>query len=107
MDQTGTVTSVRINGPALRAIRERSGMSCSALARAVGADVSFLARVERGEKRGVGRGTYERIVQALGIDGRAILLDPFDGPAMGKPLAKVEPMASHGLRSARDTRTAA
>lgn len=102
----GTV-SVRLHGPALRVIRELTGMSCSALARAVGTDVSFLARVERGEKRGVGRGTYERIVQALGIDGRAILLDPFDGPAMGKPLAKVEPMASHGLRSVRDTRTAA
>lgn len=77
MDQTGTVASVRINGPALRAIRERSGMSCSALARAVGADVSFLARVERGEKRGVGRSTYEGIVEVLAIDGRAILLDPF------------------------------
>jgi transcriptional regulator with XRE-family HTH domain len=71
------VSSVQINGPALRAIRELSGVSCSALARVVGADVSFLARVERGEKRGIGRETFERVVMALRIDPRAILANPY------------------------------
>lgn len=72
------VTSVQINGPALRTIRERSGISCSALARAVGADVSFLARVERGEKRGVRAETYERLCWELEIgDPRALLVNPY------------------------------
>lgn len=79
MDHPRAVTSVQLNGPALRCIRERSGMSCSALARAVGADVSFLARVERGEKRGVRVETFERLVKTLRIgDPRAILAAPFD-----------------------------
>lgn len=77
MDQPRAVTSVQINGPALRAIRERSGISGQALARCVGADHSFLARVERGEKRGVGRPTFERIVEQLDVDPRAIMADPY------------------------------
>lgn len=73
-----TSTSVQINGPALRTIRELTGVSCSALARAVGADVSFLARVERGEKKGVRRETFERIVWELRLpDPRAILVNPY------------------------------
>lgn len=72
------VTSVQINGPALRVVRERSGVSCSALARRVGADVSFLARIERGEKRGIRRETFERIVYELEIsDPRALMANPF------------------------------
>lgn len=78
MAQTRAVTSVQINGPALRLIRERSGISCSALARSVGTDISFLARVERGEKRGVRRETFERLCWELEVpDPRAILANPF------------------------------
>ncbi len=78
MVQPRAVTSVQINGPALRCIRERSGISCTALARAVFTDVSFLARVERGEKRGVRRETFERLCWELEIsDPRAILVNPF------------------------------
>lgn len=80
MVQPRAASSVQINGPALRCIRERSGISCSALARAVGADVSFLARVERAEKRGVRRETFERLCYELEIgDPRAILVNPFGG----------------------------
>lgn len=84
MVQTRAVTSVQINGPALRVIRELSGLSCSALARAVDTDVSFLARVERGEKRGVNRRTYERLVRELRIaDPRALLANPYPTPVTG------------------------
>lgn len=106
MDHVRAATSVHINGPALRTIRELSGMSCSALARAVGTDVSFLARVERGEKRGIGRGTYERVVAVLGIDGRAILVDPFGTVAQAK-VAHIEPMPRNGLHLTRNNCKAA
>lgn len=78
MAQPRTTESVHLNGPALRTIRELLGVSCSALARAVGTDVSFLARVERGEKKGVRRETFERICWELGLhDPRAILVNPY------------------------------
>lgn len=107
MDQTRAVTSAHINGPALRTIRERTGLSCSALARAVGADVSFLARVERGEKRGINRETFERVAEVLRIDSRAILVDPFGDAVTRNVVATLEPLASHELHSARTTGTAA
>ncbi|QJY51231.1 helix-turn-helix domain-containing protein [Pseudonocardia broussonetiae] len=107
MVQTRTVTSVQINGPALRVIRELSGLSCSALARAVGADVSFLARVERGEKRGVNRRTYERLVRVLRIaDARAILADPYRSVTR-VTVAMHEPPAHCGLQCEGKTSTAA
>lgn len=67
----------KINGPALRAIREARGVSVRALAREVGADPSHLARVERGEKHGIGGETFARIVEVLAIDGRSIMANPF------------------------------
>lgn len=75
--KTSPAGTVQINGPALRRIRELTGVSGAALARAVGADISYLAKIERGEKRGLARPTWERIAMRLGIDGRAILCDPF------------------------------
>jgi transcriptional regulator with XRE-family HTH domain len=97
--QPRAISCVQINGPALRVIRERSGISCSALARAVGTDVSFLARVERGEKKGLGFQTWERISYELEIDGRAILVDPFSaqpGPPRPRrgPRSRTEPARS-------------
>lgn len=90
MVQPRAVSCVQINGPALRVIRERSGISCSALARAVGADVSFLARVERGEKKRLGSQTWERIAYELEIDGRAILVNPFSAQP-GPPRPRKSP----------------
>lgn len=83
------VTSAAVNGPALRCIRERSGRSCSSLAKAVGVDVSFLARVERGEKRGVSLAVLVGIVRELEIaDARAILVDPYSERVI-RPLSTV------------------
>jgi len=80
MAQTSPAEVVQINGPALRAIRELHGVSGSALARAVGVDQSFLARIERGEKHGMRRDAFEAVVDALGIDPRAIEANPFGRP---------------------------
>lgn len=100
--------SVQINGPALRTIRERSGVSCSALARAVRADVSFLARVERGEKRGVRQETFERICWELEIaDPRAILANPFPMNVTRSTVANVEPVTTDQLLCPCRTSTAA
>lgn len=105
--RTRTSSSVQINGPALRAIRERTGVSCSALARSVGADGSFLARVEKGEKRGVRRETYDRLAAALHIDGRAILVNPYGEDVRQDTVANVEPLAIDGLQCSSTTRKAA
>jgi len=92
-------TAVRLNGPALRTIRELRGVSCTALARAVGADHSFLARVERGEKRGVREATFVALVRELRLsDPRAILADPF-----ASSVAISEPPADDVIRLARST----
>ncbi|MEU7817074.1 helix-turn-helix transcriptional regulator [Pseudonocardia sp. NPDC049154] len=101
MARPRAVTAVAINGPALRAIRERSGISCSALAREVGADVSFLARVERGEKRGVRMETFERLCFHLEIDPRAIMENPF-----GTRLARSGPTVVPCGSSTSSTRVA-
>lgn len=51
MARTPSVTSVRVDGAELRRARERQGRTCASVARAAGVTCSFLARVERGERR--------------------------------------------------------
>ena len=84
--------AVKVNGAALRAIRELREVSCTSLAKAIGVDVSFLARIERGEKLGINRESFERTVFALGIDPRAIMLDPY--PA--RVTRNTQPSGYHG-----------
>lgn len=105
MVPTRAPTSVQVNGPALRAIRQLRGVSCAELARHVGADVSFLARIERAEKRGVRAETFARLVDALDVDGRALMANPFGVTSV--TVARVEPVATGGLHSACTTCTAA
>jgi transcriptional regulator with XRE-family HTH domain len=47
----------------LRAYRERMGLSCNEVARAVGCDPSYVSRLERGEREPPRR----RVVEALGL----------------------------------------
>lgn len=78
------MSSVQINGPALRTIRKLRGRSCRSIAHALGVDVSFLCRVERGEKRGVNPDTFRGLVRELGlIDGRAIVVNPYERTVTG------------------------
>jgi transcriptional regulator with XRE-family HTH domain len=87
----------KVNGAALRAIRELRGVSCTALAKTIEVDVSFLARIERGEKLGIRRESFERMVFALGIDPRAIMLDPWPPRVTRNTVATVEPTATDRL----------
>ena len=43
---------MRANGPAIRAMRERTGMTKTQLARATGIDRTHLHRMESGERQG-------------------------------------------------------
>lgn len=106
MAQPRASTSVQINGPALRVIRQLVGVSCSVLAREVGTDVSFLARVERGEKRGVRPETFERLVAVLGVDRRALMAHPYAGVS-AVTVAHMAPRATSGLHSRCTTCTTA
>jgi transcriptional regulator with XRE-family HTH domain len=51
MARTPSVTSVRIDGAELRRARTAAGRSLADVAMTVGVTASFLARVERGERR--------------------------------------------------------
>lgn len=70
--------SVKVNGPALRLVRTLRGRSIGHLARRTGVSVSFLARVERGVKHGVGHELFEAITAELAVaDPRALMLAPY------------------------------
>lgn len=93
--------SVQIHGPALRCVREMAGRSIGQLARAAGCSTGFLARVERGVKRGVNEHVFAVLVAELGLDDpRVILVDPYG-------VANRQPMAYSGLQPERvNTRAA-
>ena len=69
---------VRVHGPAMRFVRTSRGLSIGHLARAAGCSVSFLAMIERGERRGVAPEVFAVIARELELDDvRAVLLDPY------------------------------
>lgn len=49
----------------LRQFRDRAGLSCNELARAVGIDPSYVSRLERGEREPPRRPVVERLAAAL------------------------------------------
>lgn len=70
--------SIKVNGPALRFVRQAFGLSLADVADAAGISVGFLARVERGEKHGVRRETFERIAYRLApVDPRVLMVNPY------------------------------
>lgn len=66
---------MRINPQALRAIRERSGMTVVALAKAAGVDRTLIAHIEAG-RRNAGPETATALAKALKVALPAILADP-------------------------------
>ena len=64
-----------INGPALRTIRERSGVTQTALAAAAGTDRSHLSNIEAG-RRNCSDELCLALAKALKVDLPAILSDP-------------------------------
>lgn len=69
------IHTVIVNGAALRTIRERSGLTQTALARLVGTDRSHLSNIENG-RRNCSDELVIAIARALKIDLPAILADP-------------------------------
>lgn len=70
---------MRVNGKALRAIRERSGMTIKALADAVGMDANHLSNVEA-LRRQTNDETILALAKTLKVELPAILLDPNEAP---------------------------
>jgi transcriptional regulator with XRE-family HTH domain len=64
-----------INGPALRAIRERSLMTQESLAKAAGMDRAALSNIENG-KRNASPELAVALAKALKVELPAILADP-------------------------------
>ena len=69
---------MRINGEALRAIRERTGFSISELSRESGVDRTVITRIETGERRGT-HAQHKALAVALGVSLLAIALTNPDG----------------------------
>ena len=51
----------------LRYYRDRAGLSCNELARAVAVDPSYVSRLERGEREPPRRPIVERLANSLGL----------------------------------------
>jgi transcriptional regulator with XRE-family HTH domain len=66
---------VNLNGPALRIIRERSGLSITALADLAGVERSTISNIEAG-RRTASPELAVSIAKALKVDLPAILADP-------------------------------
>jgi transcriptional regulator with XRE-family HTH domain len=62
---------MKINGEALKAIRERSGMSITGLANASGVDRTVVTRIESGERRGT-PAQHKALSEALMVPMQAI-----------------------------------
>lgn len=68
-------TTVPVNGPVLRELRMRSGLSISSLAAAVGVDRSWINKLEVGE-RDVSPELFDQITRHLGVRDRRVLIRP-------------------------------
>lgn len=70
----GTPTTVAINGFALREIRVRSGLGVLDLARQVGVQRPYIAKIELGHSQRVSPRVFNALLQALAIQDRRVLL---------------------------------
>lgn len=65
---------MRVNGPALTAIRERTGITKAELGRLTGIDLSVISRLESGERRGT-EAQAKSIAAALQVPVTAVLME--------------------------------
>ena len=73
-----TKTTVEVNGPAIRTIRERSGMAVLDLAGAVGVERAYITKIELGHSRRVSPRVFNALIAALAVsDRRALLANPY------------------------------
>lgn len=74
---------MRVNGAAIRAVREAKGLSLRSLAAAVDISPAYLSRIERGQRgtNGVDPDTCHRIAAALPAPLAAFVVDNADNGA--------------------------
>ncbi|MBV9291079.1 MAG: helix-turn-helix transcriptional regulator [Frankiales bacterium] len=72
------MTSVEVNGPAIRALRIALRVPIEQVAREVGVSRAYLCKIELGHSRKVSVETLGRLEEALGVtDRRALLASPY------------------------------
>lgn len=69
-----TPTTVEMNGYALRELRVRSGLAVAELAKAVGVQRPYIAKIELGHSKRVSPKVYNALLSALSITDRRVLL---------------------------------
>jgi len=76
-----TATTVEINGYALREIRVRSGVAVLDLAKQVGVQRPYIAKIELGYSKRVSPKVFNGLLSALAITDRRVLMANPHGPA--------------------------
>lgn len=74
-------TTIEVNGFALRDIRMRSGIGVAELAAQVGVQRPYIAKIELGHSRRVSPKVYNKLLSALAITDRRVLLSNPHGVA--------------------------
>lgn len=69
-----TATTVEVNGFALRELRIRSGLGVAELAKQVGVQRPYIAKIELGHSRRVSPRVFMALLAALSITDRRVLL---------------------------------
>lgn len=69
-----TPTTVEINGFALRELRVRTGLAVMDLAKQVGVQRPYIAKIELGHSRRVSPKVFNALLSALAITDRRVLL---------------------------------
>lgn len=67
-------TAVAINGPALRELRIRTGISVADLAREIEVGRAYITKIELGHSKRVSPGVFDALLRALRISDRRALL---------------------------------
>jgi predicted transcriptional regulator len=72
-----TPTTIEVNGFAMREIRVRSGLGVMDLAKQVGVQRPYIAKIELGHSKRVSPKVFNALLSALSItDRRVLLADP-------------------------------
>ncbi|MBM0235886.1 helix-turn-helix transcriptional regulator [Micromonospora sp. ATA32] len=65
--------SPEIDGHRIRELRKQSGLSVTALAARIGITPQYLSQIERGHRPTVSPSTFNRIVDAMGVENHTTL----------------------------------
>lgn len=71
----GRTSNPRINGPKLRILRNRNGLTITQLAKLAGLSVSYVSQIELGDKPRVGPDKLVRLCAAVGVHAAELIID--------------------------------